>query len=68
MKVRKVTFSTNFLTYDPDGRETGPRAFFEEHRRCGELDGGVDGALVWIKCDCGGQIAHVVQPQPMTNG
>jgi hypothetical protein len=27
-------------------------AFLQEHRRCGELDGGVDGQWVWISCDC----------------
>jgi hypothetical protein len=28
-------------------------AFFIEHRRCGELDAGVDGLIVWIACECG---------------
>jgi hypothetical protein len=28
-------------------------AFFTEHRRCGELEASVDGAVVWIACDCG---------------
>ena len=31
-------------------------AFYLEHRRCGELDGGVDGARVWMTCECGGAI------------
>jgi hypothetical protein len=33
-------------------------AFVAEHRRCGELDGGVDGERVWMACDCGGEIVH----------
>jgi hypothetical protein len=37
-------------------------AFMQEHRRCGELDGGVEGELVWMACDCGGAIAHPVKP------
>jgi len=28
-------------------------AFYLEHRRCGDLDGGVDGDQVWMACDCG---------------
>jgi hypothetical protein len=28
-------------------------AFFTEHERCGELDAGVEGPVVWIACDCG---------------
>jgi len=32
-------------------------AFFEEHRRCGTLDGGVDDGRVWMSCDCGGALA-----------
>ena len=27
-------------------------AFFQEHRRCGELDGGVEGDRVWMTCTC----------------
>jgi hypothetical protein len=25
-------------------------AFLQEHRRCGELDGGVEGGVVWMRC------------------
>ena len=33
------------------------RGFFAPFlRRCGELDGDVDGARVWMKCTCGGTI------------
>jgi hypothetical protein len=28
-------------------------AFFTEHQRCGDLDAGVDGPIVWMACDCG---------------
>jgi hypothetical protein len=28
-------------------------AFFTDHDRCGDLDAGVDGAIVWIVCECG---------------
>jgi hypothetical protein len=33
-------------------------AFFNEHQRCGELDGGRDNGYVWLRCSCGAQIAH----------
>jgi hypothetical protein len=33
-------------------------AFLQEHRRCGELDGGVDAELVWMSCECGAQLAR----------
>jgi hypothetical protein len=26
-------------------------AFYTEHRQCGELDGGVDDATVWLACE-----------------
>jgi hypothetical protein len=34
-------------------------AFFEEHRRCGDLDGGVEDERVWMTCECG---ASLVRP------
>ncbi len=39
-------------------------AFLQEHRRCGWLDGGVDGQWVWMSCDCGAAIAHRVPLKP----
>jgi len=30
-------------------------AFFTDHRLCADLDAGVEGEVVWIACDCGGQ-------------
>jgi len=29
-------------------------AFVKEHRRCAELEGGVEGERVWMACSCGG--------------
>ena len=34
----------------------------EQHRRCGDLDGGVEGERVWMACDCGAGIAHPFGP------
>ena len=33
-------------------------AFYLDHRRCGELDAGVDGPTVWFDCECGARIAR----------
>ncbi len=38
-------------------------AFLQEHRRCGELHGGVEGGRVWMACDCGAVILHRVPPE-----
>ena len=35
-------------------------AFYLDHRRCGELEAGVDGPVVWIDCECGARIARRV--------
>ena len=35
-------------------------AFFDEHQRCGELDGGRENGHIWLGCSCGAQIAHPV--------
>jgi hypothetical protein len=35
-------------------------AFFTDHRRCGDLDAGVDGPIVWIACECGARMARSV--------
>jgi hypothetical protein len=45
-------------------------AFFKEHRSCGDLDGGVEGDLVWMACDCGGQLARhsMSRPKPPHDG
>jgi hypothetical protein len=28
-------------------------AFYLDHRRCSELEAGVDGPVVWLDCECG---------------
>lgn len=33
-------------------------AFVAEHRRCGELEGGVNDGYVWMTYSCGAEIAH----------
>jgi hypothetical protein len=35
-------------------------AFYTEHDRCGDLDGGIDGDIVLIACDCGARMARCV--------
>ena len=37
-------------------------AFFLEHRRCGDLDGGVEGGRVWMTCECGAGLCHWLAP------
>jgi hypothetical protein len=39
--------------------------FYLEHRRCGDLDGGVQGDVVWLACEsCGVQLARPVVDAP----
>ena len=33
-------------------------AFYLDHRRCGELEAGVDGPVVWMACGCGAMMAR----------
>ncbi len=35
-------------------------AFYQEHRRCGDLDGGVEGERIWMTCSCGAALVRVV--------
>jgi hypothetical protein len=35
-------------------------AFYLEHRRCGDLDGAVEGDRVWMTCSCGAVLVRVV--------
>jgi len=46
-------------------------AFCQEHGRCGELDGGVEGERVWMTCTCGASIVRSIYDRPscdvMTN-
>ena len=36
-------------------------AFYVDHRRCGDLDAGVDGPMFWMPCDCGARMARQVE-------
>jgi hypothetical protein len=40
-------------------------AFVQEHKRCSDLEGGVDGDVVWMSCDCGGVVTGRV-PRDMS--
>ena len=33
-------------------------AFCQKHERCGDLDSGLDGDLVWMTCTCGAAISR----------
>ena len=50
------------------GERSRPRdplvAFFQQHRRCGELESGADDSWVWIVCDCGAQIIQRIVQTP----
>jgi hypothetical protein len=35
-------------------------AFYTEHRRCGDLDAGVDWPIVWVACPCRASMARRV--------
>jgi hypothetical protein len=42
-------------------------AFVDDHKRCGDLDGGLDKGHVWLACSCGAQIVHPAkEPAPAT--
>ena len=43
-------------------------AFFTEHGRCGDLDAGVEGQVVWIACDCGTTMARRVNDDHLIVG
>jgi len=42
----------------------GLDAFLQEHRRCGERDGGVDGDRVWMACGCGAKLSSITPTFP----
>ena len=51
----------------PDPRElshilTGLAACLQEHRWCGELDGGADEERIWMTCTCGAAISRSLEP------
>jgi hypothetical protein len=33
-------------------------AFVAEHRCCGEVEGGLEDGVVWLKCSCTARLAH----------
>ena len=35
-------------------------AFYLDHRRCGDLDAGVEDDRVWLTCSCGAVLVRVV--------
>ena len=39
-------------------------AFVDEHRACGDLDGGRDNGYVRLACSCGAQIVHLANAPP----
>jgi len=41
-------------------------AFIQEHRRCGDLDGGLDGERVWMACESGAQMTRRLDMSPPT--
>jgi hypothetical protein len=46
-------------------------AFYLEHRRCGDLDGGVKDDRVWMACEsCDVQLARSIldEPRPLETG
>lgn len=58
---------TSPLAYDPANMhptiapEVALWAFFEEHHRRGELDGGVEGEVLWMTCECGARLAKLLK-------
>ena len=40
--------------------------FMQEHRRCGEIDGGVDAQQARLACDCGARITRPLVEPPAT--
>jgi hypothetical protein len=42
----------------------GFTAFIDEHKRCGDLDGGSDNGYVWVQCSCGGLIMQPAKEPP----
>ena len=42
-------------------------AFFTDHMRCGELEAGIDGPVVWFDCECGVSMARRTDDNPATD-
>jgi hypothetical protein len=39
-------------------------AFVDDHKRCGDLEGGLDNGHVWLACSCGAQIVQPASAPP----
>jgi hypothetical protein len=42
-------------------------ALYLDHRRCGDLQAGVDGPTVWIACPCGASMARRVDDDALAS-
>ena len=43
-------------------------AFVGEHRRCGDLEGGLEGDVVWLGCTCSARLVRPAAPSAGTSG
>jgi hypothetical protein len=55
------------MPHEPDPGELsqllhGLAAFLQEHRWCGEMDGGADEEWIWMTCTCGAVISRTLEP------
>jgi hypothetical protein len=56
-----------FFPHEPDPGELSRLlaslvAFLDEHRYCGEMDGGADDDWIWMTCTCGAVISRALEP------
>jgi hypothetical protein len=40
------------------------KAFIDEHKHCGDIDGGSDNGSGWLQCSCGGLIMQPEKEPP----
>jgi hypothetical protein len=40
------------------------KAFIDEHKSCGDIDGGSDNGSVWFQCSCAGLIMQPEKEPP----
>jgi hypothetical protein len=62
-----LDFSAVPSTHEPDPHELSHLlaslvAFLDEHRYCGELDGGAEDEWIWMTCTCGAVISRTMEP------
>ena len=60
MKTTRLRLLARAVSTIGDVDVASSRAFCQEHRRCGDLDGGVEGDCVWDDCSCGAVLVRVV--------